>query len=128
MRSANFELISTFVAYLRDYRCTPEGTVLMYERDLRHFATWLHIPVQDATRIQVQLYVGDSLKQGASRQTVTRRLARVNHFYRFLMGDGKIRSNPAQGLTMPTHWASLKGEAQTRPFLTLWIRRDLDAI
>jgi len=107
MQTNNVRLIADFVAYLRIERGAKENTVASYEHDAKHFSEWLGKPVTVTTRAELQRYIVDSLQSGISGRTVARRLSCLRHFFRFLIDEEEIKTNPARNLPVPKCWRTV---------------------
>ena len=129
MPTSNALLISDFIGYLR-YECdAPEKNIAAHEHSLAHLAAWLKpMWLPDASRTVLQLYIGNSLQQGTGARTIARRLSHCRHFYRFLLDQKQIKSDPTFHLTMPKHWITAKaGKTQDSFTVVTWVRMEWDA-
>src|ERR1700685_1238257 len=104
MPASNALLIFDFAGFLK-YECgDTEDTITAHKRTLAHLAAWLDpMWLPDATRIMLQLYLTNSLNQGASVKILTRRLSHLRHFYGFLDKENAITTDPTQNLSMTRH-------------------------
>ena len=90
MPTSNLLLLSHFIDYARYEWGTTDSNIAAHEKSLAHLAAWLDpMWLPDATRIMLQLYIGEALSHGASARTVARRLSHFRHFYQFLSKEGK---------------------------------------
>jgi integrase/recombinase XerD len=122
MPASNALLISDFLGYLRYESRAEENTITAHEHSLAHLAAWLKpMWLPDASRTVLQLYIGNSLKQGTSARTIARRLSHCRRFYQFLLNQKEIESDPTQDLSMPKHWSKSPLTVVT------WIRMEWDA-
>jgi site-specific recombinase XerD len=129
MPVSNGQLISRFVDYLQ-YECgATENNIAAHEQSLTHLAAWLEpMWLPDATRIMLQLYIGDSLNSGASARTVGRRLSHLRHFYRMLIREKEIETDPTSYLAVPKHCSRTKAkDPQHSVTVATWVRMDWDA-
>jgi integrase/recombinase XerD len=130
MPTSNLLLLSHFIDYAR-YECgTTDDKIAAHEKSLAHLAAWLDpMWLPDATRIMLQLYIGEALSQGTSAHTVVRRLSHFRHFYQFLINENKIEIDPTKGLSMPKYWTKTKAkEGQHSASIVTWIRMDFEAL
>lgn len=100
----NAQLIAGFLAYLRAERGAAANTVWSYEHDLNDFARWLGKSLQLALRTDLQEYMSDCLESGASGRSVARYLSVLRHFYRFLIDEDEMKSDPTRNLPAPKCW------------------------
>ncbi len=79
-----------------------QNTVASYLRDVTQFADYLNLRgpgLLEATAETVQSYMDWMLSRGKSAASVTRFLASVKSFYNFQMFSGRVKDNPAKGVT-----------------------------
>lgn len=107
MGNSNAQLIADFAAYLRIERGAKENTLASYRHDVTHFSEWLEKPFAVALRADLQGYIVDSLQLGISGRTVARRLSCLRHFFRFLIDEEEIKTNPARNLPVPKCWKTI---------------------
>jgi integrase/recombinase XerD len=63
--------------------------------------------VSQATRIDLQKYISDSLQQGLGARSAARRLSCLRHFYRFLIDEDEIQFDPTRNLPVPKTWETV---------------------
>ncbi len=107
MATNNVDLINSFLKYLRIERGAGENTLASYEHDVRNFSAWLEKPLPQATRISLQKYISDSLKQGINARSAARRLSCLRHFYHFLIDEEEISTDPTRNLPVPKRWKTV---------------------
>ena len=105
--TASDDLINRFLSYLRAERGAGENTLASYEHDVRNLSAWLEKPLLEATRIDLQRYISDSLKQGIGARSVARRLSCLRHFFRFLIDEEEIEIDPTRNLPVPKGWKTV---------------------
>ena len=79
-----------------------QNTVTSYLRDVTQFSEYLKVRgpgLLEATGETVQSYMDWMLSRGKSAASVTRFLASVKSFYNFQLFSGKVKTNPAKGVT-----------------------------
>jgi len=125
MRTSNGLLISDFIGYLK-YECgATDNAIADHEKSLAHLAAWLApMWLPDATRIMLQLYIGNCLSQGISARAISRRLSHFRRFYAFLVNENEIAIDPTKDLPMPKHYTTAK-PPHSVPVAT-WVRMDWD--
>jgi integrase/recombinase XerD len=107
MQANNVQLIAGFVGYLRAERGATENTVAAYETDLRKFAEWLQKLLATVKRTDLQRYISDLLGTGISSRTASRRLSCLRTFYRFLIDEGEVQTDPTRNLPVPKSWRTV---------------------
>jgi integrase/recombinase XerC len=101
--------IRTFVNFLEAERNASGETVRNYRSDLRQLASFLHAadhrsgPLQaaDVTTEQIRAYLHWLDRKGEKAASLARKLACLRSFYRFLVREGLVQNNPAEGLKSP---------------------------
>jgi integrase/recombinase XerC len=101
--------IRTFVNFIEVERNASQETVRNYRSDLRQLASFLqaadHSPgpfqAADITTEQIRAYLHWLDRKGEKASSLARKLACLRSFYRFLMREGSVRNNPAEGLKSP---------------------------
>ncbi len=101
------ELIARFISYLRFERGVAENTIEGYGRDLRDFLAGLGKPAEHAERADVRAFLAKQLQAGCDPRSVARRLSSIRQFYRFLVNEDLIESNPTTGILVPKTWKIL---------------------
>jgi integrase/recombinase XerD len=107
MPANNAQLITEFLTYLQIECGAKENTIVSYKHDCSRFAGWLGKPISLALRADLQSYISASLESGISGRTVARRLSCLRHFFRFLIDEEEIKTNPARNLPVPKCWKTI---------------------
>jgi site-specific recombinase XerD len=124
MPTSNALLMSDFVSYLW-HGGTTDKAIADHERTLADLATWLDpVWLREATRIRLQVYIGDCLNQGTSPRNVARRLSHLRRFYQFLKNERQIFPDPTLDLRIPKHWT--KGKEKNSITVLVWMQTDID--
>ena len=108
--------IANYASYLTDEKRASANTVSSYLRDINQFAKWLylekHCELRRASMDAVQDYMSWMQGHGKSAASATRFLASIKSFYNYLIVQGILKQNPAQGV------ASAKSEKKYPEILT----------
>ena len=102
--------VDAYLTHLTVERRLAANSVESYARDLvllREFAAGHRTPVERLTRQRLEELVRELMSQGRSPRSVARAIACYRGFYRFLVVDGKLKTNPADELRAPRAWKSL---------------------
>jgi integrase/recombinase XerD len=102
--------VDAYLTHLTVERRLAANSVESYARDLvllREFAAGHRTPVERLTRQRLEELVRELMSQGRSPRSVARAIACYRGFYRFLVIDGKLKTNPADELRTPRAWKSL---------------------
>ncbi len=98
-------LIAPFIAHLAHERRLSKHTLTNYQRDLKRLAAWLTetgTGVIDRLDAQmVRQYLSWRHRNGASGKTMQRELSSLRSFYRWLLRENRVESNPAVGVRAP---------------------------
>lgn len=93
-----------YLSHLRIERgCSPR-TVEAYARDLEDYGTFLaqrSIEIEDATRDDISAYEAVLLSRGFATSSVKRKIAALKGFYKFLVREDYVKSNPTLALPLP---------------------------
>ncbi len=111
------QLISSFTVYLDQEKKVSKNTLESYKRDITQYLTYLtHIEIQNVfltNKTTVITYLLYLQKNGKSTATISRSLASIRSFYKFLLLNKLIESDPTNNLETP------KTERQIPNTLTL---------
>ncbi len=97
--------LGRFERHLTEERGVSPRTVTAYGRDLKDFRDWLES--QDSsdprkvTEHQVRAFVARRHRQGLGGRSLQRLLSSLRGFYRFLLREGAVTHNPADGVRAP---------------------------
>ncbi len=88
------EYIDKFIRYLEFERSVSVHTLRAYRKDLEKFFEYVKTEPDKIDMIDVRGFIAEQIKSGLNKTTVSRRLASVRSFFKFLQREGYIRSNP----------------------------------
>lgn len=99
------EQIEAFINYLHNVKKTSKNTELSYRRDLKKMAAYLVTKgIADPSKVTSEIlrdYIENSEEHKAAPASVSRAIASMRAFYSYLEKEGKISSNPTEGLKAP---------------------------
>jgi integrase/recombinase XerD len=104
------ESVDAYLVHLRVERRLADLTLESYGRDLRAllaFAAGVERTAESLDRAALEAFVREQMTAGLSPRSVARMVASVRGFYRFLVLDRRLTSNPADDLRPPRAWPSL---------------------
>jgi integrase/recombinase XerC len=93
--------IDKFLKYLEIERGVSPHTLRAYRKDLREFFRFANMNPEDVEFAEVRGFVADQIKSGLNKTTVSRRLASVRSFFKFLYREGYKKLNPAKLVPNP---------------------------
>lgn len=100
--------LEAFLGYLRAERGASPHTVAAYRRDLLQFFEVLGIGARPEARVltgvqalAVRHYLARLQEAGYARKSVGRKIAAVRTFFRYLVREGVMDSNPAKAVATP---------------------------
>ncbi|WP_341877517.1 site-specific tyrosine recombinase XerD [Defluviitalea saccharophila] len=99
------EVVEKYAGYLRDVKGASENTILSYQRDLRHFVSFLQDSgvkkIQNVNRTNITAYLLNLQKSGRSTSTISRNIASIRSFFQFLQKTNLIQEDLTQDLESP---------------------------
>ncbi len=96
--------VDDYIAYVASALCLSENTVRAYGQHLHAFVDWCDVRSIDPLRVtvrQLRSYIGDMRSSGLSQRSVAAHLSSIRSFFRWMIAEGLIDSNPAEALTSP---------------------------
>jgi integrase/recombinase XerC len=97
--------LERFEAHMRDERRLSVHTLNSYRRDLSSVVDWCDAQGisdwQQLQPVQIRAWAAQLHRRGLSGRSVQRNLSALRSFYRFLISQGAVRSNPAQDIRAP---------------------------
>jgi integrase/recombinase XerD len=105
MKERTDEQLDRFIDALWLESGLSDNTLSAYRRDLTGFSRWLidtsgHF-LAEASRSDVQAYLGQRVQQGASSRTTARLLSSMRRFYRYLVREGLRQDEPTSDIDAP---------------------------
>lgn len=96
--------IDDFLAHLRIERQSSAHTLDAYRRDLVALGAWLNANSRDLLALHaddLRAFIAAEHRRGLSPTSLQRRLSACRSLYRWLLKQGRIGANPAQGVRAP---------------------------
>ena len=101
------ELIGQFIHYLDNERRLSPATSKAYRRDLGYFQSYSAAEgISDPGQLDehhIRALVAQRHRKGNSGRTLQRLLSSIRAFYRYLLREGLVQSNPADGIRAPRY-------------------------
>lgn len=98
------ELIDSFLEYLIAEKSSPDNTVSSYAADLQDLSAFLEekgITALEATGSDLEGYSTHCREKGLKGTSISRRLSTIRQFYRFLIEEEAMASDPTRDLASP---------------------------
>ena len=95
------DYIDKFIRYLDVERAVSAHTLRAYRKDLEDFFEYVKTEPDKIDMIDVRGFIAEQIKKGLNKTTVSRRLASLRSFFKFLCREGYIKSNPAKLVPNP---------------------------
>jgi len=97
--------LAAFLDYLHYERRLSPRTLAGYRHDLEEFLCWLRAHARaDWARVDsqhVRNYAAIRHRQGLSPKSLQRHLSAIRAWYRYLLREGRVKTNPAEGVRAP---------------------------
>lgn len=94
-----------FESYLKTLHHLSEHTRNAYQRDLQHIINFCNQQNinkwSDLDGRQLRGFVAMRHRQGIGGRSLQRNLSAIRSFYRYLIKEGKVKNNPAEGIIAP---------------------------
>jgi len=97
-------LIDSFLEYLIAEKSSPDNTVSSYAADLQDLKAFLDgkgITELEATAADLEEYTSGCRARGLKGTSISRRLSTIRQFYRFLIEEEVMASDPTRDLASP---------------------------
>ena len=95
-------LTNLFFRYLETERRYSQNTIRSYQRDLEHFS--VHLQDKKLSRWaelkphHIRTYASQIFIEGLGAKSIQRRLSAIRSFMNYLLREGMIKNNPAEGV------------------------------
>ena len=102
--------VAGYLAELRVSRRLSQNTILAYASDLDRLCVFAHRldrPPDGLDRHDLEAFVRQLMSSGLSPRSVSRVVACVRGFYKFLVLDSRLTASPAGDLRAPRAWPAL---------------------
>lgn len=110
LRSSAEDVLRLFLDYLSVEKGLARNTILSYGRDLRKFLLFLKREKKDWDRADentLSLFIHRQSQAGLQARSLARLISALKSFYRFLLLDGFVDTDPTANLSSPKTWLSL---------------------
>jgi integrase/recombinase XerD len=105
------DLIELFINYIIVECGLARNTILSYSHDLQLFTTFLiskNMPDFEGVRPDtITSFIISEKKRGLSMNSITRTIVAIRMLYKFLLSEGKLKTNPLTLIDSPKLWQRL---------------------
>jgi integrase/recombinase XerD len=104
------DLIKEFLTYLQVEKGLARHTLESYRRDLDRLQTWANKNGKQASelaRSDLRKWIASLSREGLAPTSIARAVSATRGFFKFLMLDGHLKSQPAEDLDTPQRFAYL---------------------
>jgi integrase/recombinase XerD len=105
------DLIENFINYLSVERGLSNNTLISYRRDLKKYAAYLKRKninrLEDVSKSQIKDFLLDQKDKGLSMNSISRSLAAIKVFHRFLVREGLYKNDPTSLFESPKTWKQI---------------------
>ncbi len=113
--------VKAFLHFCRVDKGLAVNTVSAYERDLACFVEFTGPNLNDYSSVEtLRNYLNSLYQKGLNSRSIARHLTTVRGFFKFLLAEGVIASDPTEHLQAPRHWKAIPrflGRAQVDALL-----------
>ena len=93
------EYMDSFLHYLQFEKKYSAHTLVSYQTDLNQFADFVHAQfsidtVNAYSHIHIKSWLASQINDGLTARSVNRKLTTLKTFYRFLLREGHVKTNP----------------------------------
>jgi tyrosine recombinase XerC len=97
-----------FLRYLEIEKNSSPHTLLNYRLDLEEFKNFLKdIEIDKVDYLVIRKYLAHLKEKNLTARTIARKLSSLRSFFRFLVKDGYVKSNPTDAISTPKQERSL---------------------
>lgn len=102
LRSRMDPNVTRFLVYLQAEKNASEHTVKNYTIDLRDFFRFLgQISIEKIDYLEIRRYLAHLGEKGFSKSSISRKLACLRSFFKFLVRENLLKENPASSIATP---------------------------
>ena len=109
-RSPAGDALRSFIDFLSIEKGLSRNTLLSYERDLAKLLLFFRkekLAWTNAGEMNLVRFIHEQSRAGLSARSLARLVSSMRSFYRYLVLDGMVEKDPADGLSSPSVWLSL---------------------
>ena len=93
--------IERFLRYLEIERNVSVHTIRAYKMDLQDFSLYCDSNPEDIDMIDIRGFISEQIASGKTKTTVSRKLATLRSFFKYLYQEGYVKNNQAKLVSAP---------------------------
>jgi integrase/recombinase XerD len=98
---SNYRELDAFIVHLKTEQGASIHTVEAYNRDVLNYLIFLEETKATLEVVDFEAYLGRLRTGGKTTRSIARAVSAIRSFYRFLLADGKIKTNPLLEIETP---------------------------
>ena len=95
------KLIEHFLVYLRAEKDVSPHTIKAYTRDLREFDAFIDKKPKSIDNLDIRTFLASLHHRNLKKSSISRKLASIRSFFKYLHREGYVKSNPAKLVSSP---------------------------
>ncbi len=99
--------ITEFLNFCRMEKGLAANSLEAYTRDLARFQPFCSFKCNAATHETIIRYLNSLYESGLDSRSIARHLATLRNFYKFLLREGRIASDPTENTRSPKQWQNI---------------------
>ena len=104
------DFIKEFITYIQVEKGLARHTLESYQRDLTRLDAWANAnkkQITELTRADLRKWIASLSREGLAPSSISRAVSATRGFFKFLLLDGHIKSQPAEDLDTPQRFSYL---------------------
>jgi integrase/recombinase XerD len=99
--------VQSFLGFCRVEKGLAANTLSSYRIDLERLADFVRKPARQVEAADLNGHVESLYRSGLTARSVARHITAIRNFFRFLMQEGMVESDPTEFLSAPRQWTTL---------------------
>jgi integrase/recombinase XerC len=93
--------IDNFLDYLRAERAVSPYTLKAYTQDLKEFSAFVDKKPKNIDNLDIRTFLASLYHRNLKKSSISRKLASIRSFFKYLHREGHVKSNPAKLVSSP---------------------------
>jgi len=95
------KFVEKFIDFLKAEQGVSIHTLRAYSRDLQEFSSFLDMKPKDIDYLDIRSYIASLHHRELKKSSISRKLAAVRSFFKYLHREGYVKKNPAKLVSSP---------------------------